>query len=108
MRRQPAWMREIKVGDLLQRRDEPPRAVRGVSHYSNGDLHYVTFAIRHCSWTHRCTTTMNYNDLRYFGYRPTGQRVELDKEIDRAIAHCVQNHRRDQQTLDCCDVKGVL
>lgn len=109
-RTQEPWMREIRVGDVLEcNGGRTQRVVRNVSFHANGDLSCVTFTIAHCSWTGACYTVLNYTDLRYRGFRPTGVRLGLGSALDRQIAHdaalsCAQQKRR---VLTCCDVRGI-
>lgn len=108
MRSQPIWMRQVRIGDVLSRdRGRNQRVVRAVSFYKNGDLACVDFAIKRCSWTKRCYTTMSYNDLRYFGYAPLGVRVRLRSKLDRRIVRDIKYENRFRQQLTCCDVHGV-
>lgn len=108
MRKQPAWMRQVKVGDFVSRDGgQTQRVVRHVSFFKNGDLACVDFAIKRCSWTTRCYTTMSYNDLRYFGYAPLGVRVALCTRMDRRIARDIAYENRFDQKVTCCDVHGV-
>lgn len=100
-------MKDVKVGDVLARGRSKPRVVRSVSRFKNGDLCAVSFTIRACSWTHRCTTAMNYTDLRCLGYAPVGVNVPLTTKIDRRIARDLLYENRFDQKLDCCDVRGV-
>lgn len=100
-------MNKVKVGDILARPGKPGRIVRHVTYSKSGLLSCVSFSILHCSWTTRCYTVMNYNDLDYLGYLPTGKRVKLTRKIDKAIDYCLKHHDREQQKLDCCDVEGI-
>lgn len=102
---QPRWMRKVRVGDVLRTRTSM-RVVRAVTFYACGALANVTFTIRHCSWTGRCETTVNYTDLLHRGFYPAGHRVKLNKKIDREIAAEIMDG--DRRKLDCCDVKAVL
>lgn len=99
------WRDTVRVGDVLVSGRGTRRVVRDVHHA--GPHVFVTFTIRRCSWTGRCTTVYNRSDLRTFGYRPTGERVRLRSRVDLEIARNIKNHRREQQTLDCCEVRGV-
>lgn len=98
------WMDHVRVGDVLVRGRDNYRVVRNVSHHKDGRLRCVTFSIKHCSWTGRCYTVVNYNDLNYAGYRPTGRRVRLRTKLDKRIA---LNITRSVKDLGCCDVRGV-
>lgn len=84
-----SWIWKIKKGDVLKWPNGTLRIVRHVSQYEKfGRKHCnVTFAIRHCSWTHRPHTVLNNHDLAYMGVRPTKARVRLNKKIDKAIEH---------------------
>lgn len=116
-----AWIKRIRKGDVLKARNGVLRVVRDVSHSgpSNGKTS-VTFAIRHCSWTHRPYTVLTGNDLVQFGYRPTKAHVALRKKIDREIERDFNgrlvsaNGRRiscpvlgTDRRIDCCDVRGM-
>lgn len=106
-RKQLPWMCDVVVGSVLARKNGAWRIVREVTRYNNGDLRSVTFAIRRCSWTHRCYTIYHYNDLIQMGFRmvPVKSRrlrSRLDRKIHRAI-----HEPCTQKSLTCCDVEGV-
>lgn len=106
-RNQLPWMADVVVGSVLRSRSGAWRVVREVNRYRNGDLRSVTFAIKHCSWTHRCYTIYGYTDLRAMGYsmvpvKPRALRTRLDKRINRAI-----HEPCTQKSMTCCDVEGV-
>lgn len=102
---QPDWMRELKVGDVLETRNgKSQRTVRAIAFYACGALKDVTFTIRHCSWTHRCETVLTYTDLISRGFTPTGHRRKLNTAFDRKIARCIVDI--DDRSLDCCDVRS--
>lgn len=105
MTTRPAWTRRVKVGDVLANR-RYRRIVRLVV-YRDGELHCVVFSILRCSWTERCYTHLMYPDLMGAGYAPVGEKMKLDKRIDKKIARCIERHEKKYQTLDCCDVRGV-
>ena len=105
MRTQPDWMRQVSIGDVLASGTGTLRIVRRVSHYPDGDLRSVTFAIRRCSWTRRPTTVMGYSDLRLLGYQPVGASMPLRARLDHELAKDIADHRR--QSLHCCDVRGI-
>lgn len=107
VRSQLSWMHRLKIGDRLQRGNSPPRVVRNISRYDNGDLRCVTFAIRHCSWTSRCYTVMHSNDLIQLGYTKVRGKYSLRTRLDKKIEYCITNHQNEYQVLDCCDVRGV-
>lgn len=105
-RMQSPWMATVQVGDVLRTANGTLRVAREVSRYKDGALRSITFAIRHCSWTHRPITTYGYTDLRLMGYEPIGVRVALNSKLDRELSADIADHRR--QKLHCCDVRGVL
>ncbi len=108
MSRYPAWMRAIRVGDVLVRRGPRavPRIVRDFKYLPPPkDMGWVDFVIRRCSWTKRPLTTMSFNDLRTLGYEPIGVRVALHRRLDKKIARCAQDPY--DRSLTCCDVEGV-
>ena len=102
------WMDHVQVGDIL-RAGRSLRVVRAVGHYQDGPkkglLRSVTFTIRHCSWTGRCTTVLTYTDLFHRGFKPTGKRLKLSSKIDQLIARDAGD--KHERNLACCDVKGV-
>jgi hypothetical protein len=100
-----AWMDKVKVGSVLKYRGGY-RVVRSVSHHKDGRLRCVYFTIKHCSWTSRCYTVMNYSDLDYLGYSLTGMTYKLNAPLDAKIKHELGADRKDKQ-LDCCDVRGI-
>ena len=128
----PAWISRIKVGDVLKSGTGLLRVVREAHHYTitkgGREPHtrsYITFAIRHCSWTGRCYTTLVTSDLITLGYRPTRARVKLRKKIDRAIQRELTGRRivlngkphfvpvlpdlklKKRYRVTCCDVEGI-
>lgn len=104
-RLQEPWMTHVKVGDVLRSCTGTLRVVREVSRYKNGDLSAVTFAIRHCSWTRRPYTTMNYTDLRMQGFTRVGANYSLKTELDARLARDIADHHRRDVT--CCEVRGI-
>lgn len=104
-RTQLPWMKTVKVGDVLISSKGTFRVVRGVTRFSDGDLRCVDFAIRHCSWTGRPVTVVNFTDLRSNGYYPAGIRVRLESELDKKLAEEVKCIGLPQ--LSCCRVKGI-
>jgi hypothetical protein len=99
-----SWIWKVRAGDVLRSRSGTLRVVRRVSQ-GRSRVH-VFFAIRHCSWTHRCYTLLERNDLIQNGYRPTGAHVNLRKRIDRQIARELDGDRLKPK-LDCCKVRGI-
>lgn len=103
-----AWIKQIKAGDVLKSRSGALRVVRRVSHRGQSlPKTSVYFTIKRCSWTHRCYTVYNGNDLRIMGFQPVKARATLRKKIDRAIA--IEFDRRDAKgaIMRCCDVVGI-
>lgn len=109
------WINHIEAGDVVKSGNGLLRVVRHVCHSvvtSGGTRPHirttVVFAIKHCSWTHRCYTIYTGNDLVQMRYRPTRAKVSLRKRIDRAIA---EEFRRPgnikRARLTCCDVESV-
>lgn len=101
----PAWTRRVCVGDVLKSATGSFRVVRAVGYKPNGALRSVVFTIQHCSWTHRCLTTLTYTDLIQRGFRPTRARVTMRTPLDREIMRHVRDSR--VRRLRCCDVRGV-
>ena len=102
---QPEWMSKVRVGDVLRSRGGTYRVVRKVS-YRNNRLHCITFAIKRCSWTKRCSTTMNCHDLRYAGYKPVlNVKWKFATTLDESIQADIMDLNR--RKLNCCDVRGV-
>ncbi len=102
------WMQAIVVGSMLRSRSGVLRVVRSVARYQNGDLRSVTCTIRHCSWTRRCYTVLNYTDLRILGYRlvratPRRLRSRLDRQIRTEIHQAAWAKVK----IRCCDVEGI-
>lgn len=104
-RLQPEWMRSVKVGDVLVNANGTYRVVRSASFFPNGNLSTVTFVIKHCSWTGRPYTVMNFTALRQQGYRPAHARSKMNGPLDPQIARVVVDHR--DRSLTCCAVKGI-
>jgi hypothetical protein len=105
-----SWFRTLQVGDVIAERRGVWRIVRAISRKANGDLYAVYLVIRRCSWTHRCYTVLNANDLRTRGFkRIRVKRRPLRTRLDRTIQRIVDGPlvERRKQALDCCDVKGI-
>jgi len=96
------WIEKIQVGDILLEGDTP-RIVREV-HHREGGYCAVTLVIRRCSWTRRCYTVINSNDLKQRRFRPSGHRVKLGLDIDKKIEAAIQSR---EYLLTCCDVEGI-
>lgn len=108
VRWQLPWMRHVVVGSVLRSRSGALRVVRAVGRYQNGDLRSVSCTIRHCSWTHRCYTVINYTDLRILGYRLV--RVpprRLRSKMDRQIQTEMHQPSWAKVRLTCCDVERI-
>jgi hypothetical protein len=101
------WILNIRKGDVLQSRSGDLRVVRNVKQSHTVSKVYVTFAIRHCSWTHRAYTIYTGCDLRTMKFRPTGHYIDLRKKIDKQMEHDFQQNDRKNCILDCCAVKSV-
>lgn len=104
------WRDKIKEGDVLRSRGGDLRVVREATYWKkNGQeyLHCVTFAIRRCSWTTRCTTTYSRTDLKTMGYTTTKAKYTFKSRMDKAIARDLLYRNRFNQKLNCCDVEGV-
>ncbi len=109
MRPQPEWMATLQPGDVLTNGHDF-RVVRAVSYWtrgpSQGRLWGVNFAIRRCSWTGRCYTTVTAHDLRLRGFtKVPGVRVKLHTDLDQRIARALQHW--SHWDAKCCDVAGV-
>lgn len=114
-RKNRAWIARIQKGDVLKWPNGTLRVVRAVSHSQipigcGGNSRptirtSVRLAIRHCSWTHRPTTTYTGNDLVQMDVRPTRARVTLRKKIDRLIELDYVNSGKEREIF-CCDVIG--
>lgn len=102
------WLDQIRVGDVLLSGSGPPRLVRAVTHRKSGLLHGVSFAIKKCSWTGKCHTCRSRVGLKTEGFSHSWKRVEEATMIDKLIAHDIRYYNKEQQRLDCCDVKGLL
>ena len=100
------WLETLKVGDVIYHGGDKlkPRVIRSLSK-KNGKLTSVTFTIKRCSWTHRCTTTYNRHDLTYLGFTKSRKKIPLKTKLDKKIQKEIDDHRLRQ--LDCCDVKGI-
>lgn len=102
------WRDEIKIGDILYERGRPdrPRVVRKASYCKKtGHLRCVTFTILRCSWTNRCTTTVNRHDLKYRHFSNGGaSKIDMNIWDKRINAEIIDHNLRK---LDCCDVRGI-
>jgi len=111
------WARTIERGDVVRSPSGLLRVVRGVHRtgtrrrqrgtvYSRGV--YITFVIRHCSWTHRPYTHLNVGEMVQIGYRPTEAKYTfgpvdaiLDSEVSRA------DEEKRKPVFSCCDVDAM-
>jgi hypothetical protein len=102
-------MRRIRVGDVMKTKSGDLRVVRYVSYRKTswGERVMVAFAIRNCSWTGGCDTFLTASELAGRGFRPTGHRVRLNRQIDKLIAAEVGKKTWRPRKIGCCDVKGV-
>lgn len=110
---QPArdWRDDIRIGDVLATPGGGHRVVRRALYRRDYLLVSVAFTIVRCSWTHRAYTLCTRNDLKQFGYLPTGARYSLDTDLDKRIAREVGDaraHPDDCREMSCCDVKGIV
>jgi hypothetical protein len=109
MTTQLPWMKRVVVGSVLQEASGAMRVVRNLTRGPAGDLKFVTFTIRHCSWTGRCYTVVTVSDLKTRGFRlvrvrPRALRTRLDAKVRQSI---LGNESPGHYTLTCCDVEGV-
>lgn len=103
----PDWFAFLQPGDVLEFRGSY-RIVRHVTRW-HGRLHSVTFAIKRPSWTGRCYTVCDRNDLKTSGARYVGARVKLDTEMDRKIHQSITGREfPPHYTLRARDVVGVV
>lgn len=104
------WMKKIQRGDILRSRSGTIRVVREVSYWKkSGSEHLcVTFLIRRCSWTHRPHTIYDANLLKQYGFKPTGIRMSLKSQFDKAVEEEISRVRKVKPPiLTCCDVIGI-
>lgn len=103
-----AWIKKIKVGDVLLAPSGALRIVRRVSHLGKSiPRTIVYFTIQRCSWTGRCYTVINGNDLRQMRYQPTTATFPLNTKFDRLIAADFSKRDAKECRFHCCDVRGV-
>ena len=105
--RQPKWMLDVRVGDVIARQNGSWRIVREVSRKSEGRLRCVTLAIRRCSWTNRAYTVLNDNDLRQCGYRRVARNAKMHTRLDHLIAKAIHQPCSEPICLRCHEVKGI-
>lgn len=111
MVKRPKWFDTVKVGDVLQTPGGDYRVVREVTRHKSRRIPgryeiYLTFAIRHCSWTGRGVTTKLGGEV--LDWKHTGCRVKLTSKFDQDIAYEAQLWVRGKRRLTCCDVKHAL
>ena len=101
------WRDALRAGDVILEGGDKlkPRTVRRAVYWGDGTLHAVDLVIFHCSWTHRCLTTINRNDLKQRRFTKAGRRVELNDELSRRIRE--ETFYPSQPALSCCDVEGI-
>jgi hypothetical protein len=107
----PDWIWDVKVGDvLLVGRRRTPRVVRSFnpSPRRTAGKTCICFTITRCSWTGRCYTTYNLNDLLYMGLErpPVRIRSKMATELDRLVNACIAS-RGGRDTVGCCGVHGL-
>jgi hypothetical protein len=101
---QPEWMAALRKGDVLVSATGSYRVVRDALHYGKR-LGSVAFTIMHPSWTGRCYTILNSNDLLQRGFRPVGARIKLASRFDAIIEVEIRSKRKP--LLGPEDVRGV-
>lgn len=112
-RKRPAWFDTVKPGDVLRSGRGTLRVVRSVhrARHRHGGVHlYLTFTIRHCSWTGRCYTVLTGPDLLTLGFTHTGKRwgsfgkTAMCKRVAKAIE---EKTMPGGYSLTCHEVVGV-
>src|SRR6188768_3660544 len=98
------WIDNIKPGDSIIL-GKSLRLVRSVTRDREGHVHYITLAIRKCSWTKRAYTVYSKTDLKHKGKPTRAPRIKLDKPSDKKLRKCFEDPYA-KQCLDCCDVLG--
>ena len=91
---------DSRVGDIVRSRNGVLRMVR----HNSG--RYITFAIRHCSWTGRPYTVYSVSELESMGYVNTGINVKIKLPIERRIFAAIKDS--SNRSLSCCDVRGTI
>lgn len=102
------WRDALRVGDVIAEGSGLPRVVRAATYNRDGFLRSVSLTIRRCSWTGRCYTVLNRNDLKWRRFVLVGGPVALDSTMDRMIVDEMRHPTRELILLRCCDVKEVL
>ena len=109
----PRWLNKVRVGDVLRDKNGSLRVVRSVckqrskSSPNFGLVRGISFAIKHCSWTGRCYTAINFTDVVARGFSPTGVNVPLNTALDKKIERDLRYENRFKQKTTCCDVEGA-
>ena len=101
------WMLNIRTGDILLEHGTKPRVVREFSKYFKyGYWHvHVTFTIKRRSWTNRCYTILNNEDLCQRKFVPSYYRKVNMSYIDKKINFNIKSMKI---TLRANDVIGVI
>lgn len=104
-----AWVKKLKVGDVLKSRTGMLRIVRSIHVGPTVASTRLIFTIQHCSWTTRGYTVYTGNDLRQMGYSKVGRkRYKLKDHFDKLLA---EDFRRggnaSECNFHCCDVIGI-
>jgi hypothetical protein len=104
----PAWIERLVVGAVIAERGGAWRVVRKVNRCRDGSVGSVTLTIRRCSWTGRCYTILNVQDLKQRGFRriPTTP-LKLQGAIDRKLTKVLRRHEDKPYSMTCCDVAGI-
>lgn len=105
---QPKWMRDLRPGDAVQEGNSRPRIVRKVSFNPQGQLRYVTLAIRRCSWTHRAYTVLYIGDIWTRGFRKLPMRRQrMATRADQRLQRAIQQPAGEPKCMTCCDVEAA-
>jgi|SRR5579872_560803 len=93
-----------RVGQLIKSPAGLLRIARAV-HIASDDPKkvWVSFAIKHCSWTRRCYTVYSLDELLRTGYTVTRKRVKFNK-FDKRVNTVIHKSSKE---MTCCDVEGI-
>ncbi len=103
----PDWRDELQPGDVIRGSGEF-RVVREVSYQRPGRLRNITLTIRRRSWTNRCYTVIDRDELRARGFKKAGFRVRLDREHDATILAVIREQDGMRgRSLTARDVEAI-
>jgi len=101
----PAWLSELRAGDVIRTPSNDFRLVRRVTVRPSGN-NALVFAIRRCSWTRRPYTVAFCSANWLWKCQPVGKLKGKLTALDFVLQRDIED-RSDPRRLHCCDVRGL-